>query len=538
DSLWPALALGFVFILHFHLALTRSINWDEFHFLGQVHTFVRGELTLPLQSLHVRMFAWLAPLDMAGVDQIRIARMFMLAAEAVTCASITLIARRFVSLPYALTCALAYVTAAYVVQHGWSFRTDPIATAFSMSALAILARSKFSMIAIAAFALLMGTAFMVTMKIVLFAPAFAGIAWMRWSEAGFQFKRALQIAAGPVIAIGVAAVIYALHSLSLAPADKAAEMVSHSGESMFKLGLSKNLRYLSHGALFALPFVMALIITPFALKERTDVPKAKLVAILGLAAMTVTPLYYINSFPYFYAFMLAPIAAGLGFGIKALSERYGHNVVLAVFAGWGLMVWFVDGESHLDKQRTIQIAAAQMFDEPVNYLDFPNFLPRHRKANSFLSGWGKRNYIAGKGSKFTETLSKTQVPMLAAVEREDNPFLLSAMTDIPRGYSFFDEDLAALKTTYRQVWGPLYVAGTTLKAGETRDWQVWVPGPYKADAAITVNGAQYAAGDIVTLERGSATLTAPENAPTGLLWGTNTRVPTLPVPERPYWTDF
>ena len=537
-SIWPALALGFVLILHLNLVLTRSINWDEFHFLGQVHTFVRGELTLPLQSLHVRMFAWLVPLDMAGVDQIRIARMFMLAAEAMTCAAIVTIARRFVSLPYALTCALAYVTAAYVMQHGWSFRTDPIATAFSMSALAILARSRLSITAIVAFALLMGTAFMVTMKIVLFAPAFAGIAWLRWSEGEFHIKRAVQIAAGPLLAIGVAGLVFLLHGLSLAPADEAAKLVGHSGESMFVLGETANLRYMVHGALFALPFVLALIITPFALWQHSDIPKQQKIAIAGLVVMVLTPFYYLNTFPYFYAFMLAPVAAGLGFGIKTLSDRYGRNLVLAVFTGWGLMVWLAEGESHLDKQRTIQIAASQMFDEPVNYLDFPTFLPRHRKANYFLTGWGLRNYMAGKRPKFTEILSQTPVPLLAAVEPEPNPSLLSAMTDVPRYFSFFEEDLAALKTTYRPFWGPLYVAGTTLKAGETRAWQVWVPGPYKADAAITVNGAQYAAGEIVTLERGSAQIAASANTATGLLWGENTRKPTLPVPERPYWTDF
>jgi len=153
---------------------------------------------LPLQTLHVRAFAWLAAIDIAGVDQIRIARLFMLLAQIVTCGAIIMIARRFVTLPFALLCALAYLSSGYVFQHGWSFRTDPLATALSMSALAILTQSRLDWKALLAFALLMGTAFMVTIKIVLFAPAFAGIAWLRWSEAKFSVKRAAQICAGPI----------------------------------------------------------------------------------------------------------------------------------------------------------------------------------------------------------------------------------------------------------------------------------------------------------------------------------------------------
>ncbi|MEP2737177.1 MAG: hypothetical protein ABJP34_12875 [Erythrobacter sp.] len=538
EAFLPALAAAFIFTLQVHLALTRSINWDEFHFLGQLHNFTRGELTLPMQTLHVRMFAWLAPLDMAGVDQIRIARLFMLAAEGVTCGAIVMIARRFVSLPFAIMCALAYLSAGYVMQHGWSFRTDPMATALSMSALAILARSRFSLGAIAVFALLMGTAFMVTIKIVLFAPAFAGIAWLRWSEDQFTIRRAVQIAAGPIAAMAVAAALFAWHSLGLAPAGEAAKLVSHSGESMFSLGGSPNLRYFVYALGTAIPLTLALAILPVAIGQQTKINSAEKIALAGMTAMIVTPLYYINTFPYFFAFMLAPIAAALGVAMQVLSDRYGRRLLIAVMAGWAAFIWVGDGESELDKQRTIQMAANQMFTEPVNYLDFPGYLPRHRKANFFLTGWGLRNYVTGNRPKFTEILSEKPIPMLAAIDPERNPSLLSAMTDIPRGFEFFPEDLKALKTTYRQLWGPLYVAGVELTAGETREWRVWVPGTYTADAAITVNGTSYAKGDYVDLKRGKVSLIAPADKTTGLIWGKDTKAPDIPVPQRPYWTDF
>ena len=56
DVLAIAVAIAVVLGLQLQLVFTRSVNWDEFYFLGQVHKFVRGELTVPLQTLHVRLF--------------------------------------------------------------------------------------------------------------------------------------------------------------------------------------------------------------------------------------------------------------------------------------------------------------------------------------------------------------------------------------------------------------------------------------------------------------------------------------------------
>ena len=70
-AIWPVAAgIAILLALQFQLVLTRSINWDEFHFLKLVFDFDRGELSLALQTLHVRMFAWIPALDLPGVDQI------------------------------------------------------------------------------------------------------------------------------------------------------------------------------------------------------------------------------------------------------------------------------------------------------------------------------------------------------------------------------------------------------------------------------------------------------------------------------------
>ena len=536
--IWPLLAIALVLALQCHLVLTRSINWDEFHFLKQVHSFARGELTSPLQTFHVRLFAWLPALDMAGVDQIRMARIFMLGCEIVTCAAIVAIARRFVSLPNAALAALAFLSVSYVFQHGWSFRTDPMATALSMSALAVLARSRLSFPSIIAIALMLGTAFMITIKIVLYAPAFAGFAWLRWTEAGRTFKSLFAIAAGPALAIGVAALLYLWHSSGLAPSEATAGVVERSGSTVFVAGNSPYLRFYAIAAMQSVPFVLALLLLPFAMSRDPALTSTQKLAIVGLVAMVLTPFYYLNAFPYFYAFMLAPVAAAMAVPLAAIAQRYSAALVAAVLAGWAVMLWMNEEPSELDKQRTIQIAANQMFDAPVNYFDFPGFLPEHRKANHFMTAWGIKDYIEGRESSFTQILSEETVPLLAAVDPEKNPSLLSVMTGIERQYPFFEEDQITLLETYRQVWGPLYVAGVELAGGETREWRVHVPGTYRVEAPISVDGQGYVGGETVNLKRGTITLEAEGDVPTGLLWSEMKRVPDLSVPERPYWTDF
>ena len=256
EAVWPAaVGIALLLTLQFQLVLYRTINWDEFYFLNQVVEFSRGELTTPLQTIHVRLFAWLTEFDIAGVDQIIRGRLVMFAAELFTCIWISLIARRFVSWAQALLCALAYLSVGYVFQHGFAFRTDPLAISFAMAALVVLARARLNWVALIGFGVLLALALMVTIKVVLLAPAFAGLAWLRWAEDGFSLDRAMRIAAAPIIALAVAAPLYIWHGLDLAPAQEAGSMLGHSGQAMFFLGLPENWRFILMAALYGAPFL-------------------------------------------------------------------------------------------------------------------------------------------------------------------------------------------------------------------------------------------------------------------------------------------
>ena len=181
---WLLVLIGLIAAMQLSMATGRSINWDEFWFYSQVEVVARGEFIIPLQTIHTRLFAWLPGLPGSAIDHILTARLVMWACALVTAGCIYLTAEKFAGRSTALLAVAAYMGAGYVLQHSIAFRVDPMVTALLTSALAIAARTRLNALAIIALGALIGLAAMVTIKFVLWAPAFAGIALWRWHEEG------------------------------------------------------------------------------------------------------------------------------------------------------------------------------------------------------------------------------------------------------------------------------------------------------------------------------------------------------------------
>lgn len=275
--LWPAAALGLLLCLQFSIIFTRAINWDEFFFYHEVAKFAEGDLARPLQTFHVRLFAWLPALHNNSVDAILTARLFMFAFEWATIAAIITIARRFVAMPAALLAAAAYLSAGFVFQHGMSFRVDPIITAALMCALAVLLRAPLTFVWGALFAALVGLAGIVSIKAILFAPVFAAVAWLRWSEAHRTIASAAKIAAYAVAAAGAFGVLYFSHAQGLAQSSTAlsdgSRIVGSSGKWMFFLGIPPYWN-IAVKAVFSAPVLFACIVATPLLLWRDQRPAA------------------------------------------------------------------------------------------------------------------------------------------------------------------------------------------------------------------------------------------------------------------------
>ncbi len=543
--LWIRAAVCAVLAMHLWLVFTRAINWDEFYYYAQIEQFLRGELRAPLQTIHVHLFSWLASLPGTGVDKIIVGRLVMFACECISAAAIFLVARRFVARDPALLASLAYLSAGFVVENGFSFRTDPLAIALLMAALCILLLASLDWWRILIFGLLVGLAGMVTMKSILILPAFAGVAWLRWNEAERSLPMLARIGASVAAASVFFGLILLAHMAAMpeqvtqaAQAQQAQAMVSSSGSKMFFIGKPQFLGFFGMFGLTALPLYIALFATPFLI-FRSSFSSAEKWALTGLFLPLSTLFFYHNTLPYYYAFMLPPVVAATSLALDAGARKYGSLLMTLALAANALVMTVLSGPSHIDKQRQIQRAANVIFAEPVQYFDFPAMLPTFKKANVFMTLWGIEGYLRGEGPSYEEILARAPVPLLLADDPQFNSSFLHLLEEDENSPLFRPRDREVLLATYRQFWGPFWIAGTMVSAGASNEWEVHVPGPYTiAETELSINGTTYRPGAVIELERGAVTLSNQASTAATLTWGDNLKAPEMHAPERPYWTDF
>lgn len=533
DSSWALAALGVVLLLQVELVWNRPVNWDEFFHLSEAHAFARGELHELLQVFYARAFFWLASLGIDAVDQIRLARFFMLACELVTCCSIFAISRRFVNATTALLAPLSYVTAGYVLQHGMSFRADPMAAACLMGALWILLRHKLSVTAITAAAILIAIGFTVTIKIVLYAPAFAAIAWLRWHDGSDRRELLRKGAAFIALSLVFSGLFTWLGWLTLpvAPppaAREAGRSLSSSGKMMFDLGLFPRGPYLI-GAIFSAPLLALITIrTAIMLARKSTAPERNLRIAAWLLLATIGCVsFYANSFPYFYAFILPPVAVAGAVGLAAMQQSPGTRILLAAMLVQAAISSFATPREVLPAQKQMLVAVHEVFAEPVAYFDFPGMVPDFRKANLFMTVWGIRKYRAGLEPTMAEVAREQVVPLLI-VNQEP---LVRNQSDRAGAWELKPEDRILLKDGYVPHWGPLWVAGHTFAPQSApANFTVYAPGNYTVEgAAATIDGVMFGKGAVMRLGRGSHVLQHSSSQGVTLRWGDH-----LPRPRQLY----
>ena len=536
-NFWSIAMLALVMALQVTLVFNRAINWDEFWHYSLVNKLAAGTLTDPLQTLFTRAFTWVLALPGNGVDHIVIIRLFMLGCEFVTLVAIIGIASRFFDRTTGWLCALAYAGGGYVFQHATSFRFDGPATAMLMAAAWILLRAPLRPVTLFAVGALLGTAGMFTIKSGLYAPVFAGIAWLRWSEAGRSPAAALRLVAVGVVAAASFGVIYLLHAGSLAgDSGAAAQRVANvAGTRMFTLGAQPYWPLHVRGAALA-PLLTLLALTVPALLAIKPRPLPERIALLGLWLPLTTLLFYHNTAPYYFVFMLAPVAAACAVPMSLAMRRYSPTIIALALGALGATVWLMETPSPIVKQRTLIDTANRLFPDKPAYFDSNAMLGTFPKANAFMTPWGTELYLAGAVPSMTETAAAIPVPLIV----NDDYMFADALTTRNPVHSFLPQDLAMLRGSYVQFWGPFWVAGFDLSpSAAARDIVVTVPGTYtlNSPADVAIDGTVRRPGEIFELQRGRHRIGS-LTAPLRLLWGRNLRVPAQPAPPEPYFMPF
>ncbi|MDP3906896.1 glycosyltransferase family 39 protein [Novosphingobium sp.] len=537
---WLFAAFALAVLLQLELVFNRPVNWDEFYHLTEAHAFHQGRLTETLQVLYARAFFWLPLLPVDAVDQVRVARLFMLACELFTVWAIFAMASRFVTRTAAMVAALAYLTGGYVFQHGMSFRADPMAAAFLMGTLYILLTSRLNWLAIALAGFLTGLAFLTTIKIVLYAPAFAAIAWLRWVQTDDRRDLIVRGAAFTGAALAFSAVLVGLTMLTLPPEDPAAahaaaQRLSSSGTMMFDMGLFPRWGYALAAIAFAPVLGIIVLRTPFDLRT-APYAKADKIALLLLMGPLLSISFYSNSLPYFYTFILPPVMVGAAIGADVMQRRFGLGLITAALLANAAIISLGTPRSVLTTQKQVLAAVAEIFPQPVAYFDFPGMIAHFPKANFFMTNWGVRKYWDGLEPSFGAVMASETVPLLILNQEP----LTRNQTEHDGAWEFTPADRVALREGFIPHWGPLWVAGQRLAGGElNRVITIRTPGTYTIEgAAVRIGGQVYRAGSTVEFARGPLRVERTSPAETVLRWGDHLPKPAAPYRGDPVMQDF
>lgn len=540
--------VGLFLILQFVASFRLNINWDEYYFLSHIYAFSEGRLTQALQTFHVELLGWIIWIPGSEADQIVAGRLFMMLCEVGALFCVFRIAANLTSKDNALFAVAAWCSAGHALLHGASFRADPLAAFMMMAALALLITGKPNWGKSVAAGVLAAIGLLVTLKSAFFlAPFLAAFLW-RWSDSSQKAKTLLNFGSAGLALLISLAVLWAIHGANIAQiapvaAERAAVAPStfSQGKGIFdKVLLSQQLfpqsAYLFQWMTLSV-FSIGLCLLGVWGSVRSPEHSARTIGPLA-AIMLFLPIFtvviYRNAFPYFFPFILLPVAITAAFGAERITKpSLRLAIIFAMILGFTAQ-FGKSWEHDQSTQRIVAEAAHVMFPEPVPYVDRNGMLPSFPKAGFFMSTWGSEGYLAGQGEGLNETISRLHPPLLLL----NSPLLEEAVMPDRRtsGVSLRSEDISFIQSNYIAHWGPIWVAGKNLN-GESGVIKISIPGKY----TIECNGKRILKGEV--LQCNSTVLLAAgihewSGGSSVLRWGERLTIPNVTPPVKPIYYGF
>jgi hypothetical protein len=254
---------------------------------------------------------------------------------------------------------------------------------------------------------------------------------------------------------------------------------------------------------------------------RTEGASGRLLAITGCMLPISTLVFYTNSYPYFYAFMMPPVVVASVVGIGWARQRYGERLMLATLLVSTLGMFWHMGKDAQAVQREVLAEVHAIFPQPVKYIDGVSMVGSFPKQGMFLSAWVTKRYTAEGKTVYTDLIAQQQPPMLL-VNHSD---LRAVMEGDGNADSFIlPADQRALIGSYIHHWGPVYVAGQQLNAAPKPQRSLLrIAGTYtlEAEAPVMINGRWVMPGSAVTLPQGWLGYRSEVAQDITLRWGDN-----------------
>lgn len=551
--------IAVMFALALHRSFITNVNWDEFYYLANVHLYRRGMLSMPLQSFHVHLFGWLPLFSDDELHQIFAARVALWLLSIVSCWLIFAIARRFCSRLAALLSVLFYFGFSYVVDHGPSFRSDPICAFLFLGSLYVLLDWNRSPYRIVLSGALLAVAMMITIKSVIYlgtiGTIFVGFFLVEADKSAIAKKALIFIAAFA----GSLAILYYIHGITLAgaAASNPATFVRGAGEKTLlappflpRINIIRNALF-QNGPIWVL---VALGLAKAGYELARGRGRRDAVILLSFAVPLLSLLIYRNAYPYFFVFLMPAVVILGGYFADVLIARWriaGSRVAFLVLAGTVLMVSGSVLGDYIRRLPDQTVAQAEviatvhrMFPEPVTYIDRNSMIASFPKVGFFMSTWGMESY-----------LSRHRPIMEDLIRREQPKFLLanSCALELSRRADddpvacplrLLDEDLEALRANFVHHWGAIYVAGKSfdlVRPSEPQTFEILIPGVYTLEAgvAVSIDGETYRPGDPVSLDRTTHEIAATGEATRALLrWGERLYRPDHGPSRQPLYQGF
>lgn len=508
----------FSLVLRYLLLDRTSINWDEFHFLNHVYLTAEGEQTRAVQTFHGRLLGWLTGWPGHEADQVVAGRHVMFTLVAVSCGLWAFVGYRLIGGSAGLFAAFVAGSFAYALGHSTAFRFDPLLmSSFAGSAALLLTASRPRLSAALAGGLF-GLAIAVSLKAALFAPALLALVGLPILVQDHRRSACVRVALFATGAIATATVLLAVHSLGLSDGEATVGLtISDAAGKAVDLGnllpqpivLTESLSW--DAPMWLLMAIGLVLLIVHAVRGGDRVERVRALQILALATPLVTLGFYRNSYPYYYPTILPGACLLAGYLWHSIETLRRPLVAVALAATCALPVaykaarWFShNDDNQTTVQRYVVDAVHQVFAEPVPYMDRAGMISSFDKVGPLMSTWVMSGYQRRQELIVPELLRTEQPVFILA--NSPGLELWRPWQQVPAQYRFLPGDYQALRQNFIPHWGPILVAGKSvrLSASEAVAVDIVIAGPYTVEAAgpVVIDGKSHQPGDVAVLEPG------------------------------------